>query len=79
MSAFDLADQSGALPPPALLMQVAVSHFSARCVHTIASLGVADHISESPRPVAAIAADAASTRTPCIASCVCWRRKVSSR
>lgn len=58
MSAFDLADSAGDVPPPALLMQVAMSHFSARCAHMIASLGVADHVGDTPRTAAAIAADA---------------------
>lgn len=59
MSAFVTSGGGGDdLPPPALLMQVALSHFSARCLHTVASLGIADHIGDTPRPATAIAADA---------------------
>lgn len=58
MSAFVASGFEDTLPPEAMLMQVALSHFTARCVHTIAALGVADHVGEAPRPVAAIAADA---------------------
>ncbi len=46
------------LPPPAQVMQLATAHYAARCAHVIASAGVADHIGETPRPIAAIAADA---------------------
>lgn len=58
MSAFAspnaLAD---ALPPPAQVMQLATGHYAARCLHVIASAGIADHISDTPRPILAIAAD----------------------
>lgn len=46
------------LPPPAQVMQLSTAHYAARCAHVIASMGVADHIGDKPRPAAAIAADA---------------------
>jgi hypothetical protein len=59
MSAFaNPSNTADALPPPAQVMQLATGHFSARCLHVIASAGVADHVSDTPRPSAAIAADA---------------------
>lgn len=45
------------LPPPAQVMQLATSHFAARCLHVIASAGVADHVGDTPRSSVAIAAD----------------------
>jgi len=46
------------LPPPAQVMQLATGHFASRCLHVIASAGVADHVGETPRSSVAIAADA---------------------
>jgi hypothetical protein len=46
------------LPPPAQIMQLATSHFAARCLHVIAGAGIADHVDETPRSSVAIAADA---------------------
>lgn len=54
MSAFSSA-APGALPPPALLLGTAVGHYAARCLHVIAGAGVADHITDAPRPAAEIA------------------------
>jgi hypothetical protein len=59
MSAFaNPSNHADGLPPPAQVMQLATSHFSARCLHVIAGAGIADHVSDTPRPSAAIAADA---------------------
>ena len=59
MSAFaNPSNHADALPPPAQVMQLAAGHFPARCLHVIASAGVADHVSDTPRSSDAIAADA---------------------
>jgi len=59
MSAFaNPSTHAEAMLPPAQVMQLATSHFPARCLHVIASARVADHVSDTPRSSAAIAADA---------------------
>ncbi len=45
----------GELPPPAALSSVVTAHYASRCLHVLATAGVADHIGETPRPVAEIA------------------------
>lgn len=57
MSVFNIAD-AGETPPPAQLMMLATAHFAARSLHMIANAGVADHVGETPRPVAEIAREA---------------------
>jgi len=46
------------LPPSAQLMQLSLGHYAARCLHIVANAGIADHIDDTPRTSAAIAADA---------------------
>lgn len=59
MSAFaNPSANTDKLPPPAQIMQLSMSHYAARCLHIIASTGVADHIGDTPRTSAEIAADA---------------------
>ena len=53
-----LTDAADHEPPAALLYQLSTAHFVARCLHVLADAGVADHISDSPRPASAIAAEA---------------------
>lgn len=45
-------------PPPAQIMQLATSHFSARCLHVVAAMRIADHVDETPKPATKIAASA---------------------
>ena len=45
-------------PPAAQVFNLAMSHFGARCLHTVAVAGVADHVSDSPQSTTAIAAAA---------------------
>jgi hypothetical protein len=59
MSAFaNPSADADTLPPPAQIMQLSISHYAARCLHIIASAGIADHIGDTPRTSAEIAADA---------------------
>jgi hypothetical protein len=46
------------LPPSAHIFNLSMGHFAARCLHTIATAGIADHVSDTPSPSSAIAAAA---------------------
>ncbi len=45
-------------PPAAQVFNLAMSHFGARCLHTVAVAGVADHVTGTPQSATAIAAAA---------------------
>lgn len=52
------AGKPDSLPPAAYVSNLSTSHFSARCLHMIATANVADHVTDIPRSAATIAAAA---------------------
>lgn len=46
------------IPPPAQVFGLATLHYTARCLQIVAKLGVADHVNDTPKPAAEIAAAA---------------------
>ncbi|HWU25583.1 MAG TPA: methyltransferase [Rhizomicrobium sp.] len=57
MSAFaNSNDVSGGVPPSAQVLQLATAHFVARCLQVVATAGIADSVSDVPRPAKDIAA-----------------------
>lgn len=48
----------GVAPPPAQIMQLATSHYSARCLHVVAEARIADHVDDTPKSAARIASSA---------------------
>lgn len=58
MSAFANTGATGdSAPPSAQVMQLSTGHYAARCLHVIASAGIADRIADTPRSSAEIAAE----------------------
>jgi hypothetical protein len=54
---------TGAVPPPALLLQMMTGYWVSQALYVAAKLGVADLIDEGPRPVEELAA-ATQTHAP---------------
>lgn len=52
-----------ALPPQAVLYQLAIGHYVSRALHLAAKLGVADLLKDGPRPIGELA-DATATHAP---------------
>jgi hypothetical protein len=52
-----------ALPPQAVLYQMAVGHYVPRALHLAAKLGIADLLKHGPRPIDELA-EATATHTP---------------
>jgi hypothetical protein len=52
-----------ALPPQAVLYQMAIGHYVSRALHLAAKLGIADLLKDGPRPVGELA-DATATHAP---------------
>jgi O-methyltransferase domain len=52
------ASKPDAPPPAAQLFNLAMSHFAARCLHTVSVAGVADYVTDTPQSATAIAAAA---------------------
>ena len=52
-----------ALPPQAVLYQLAIGHYVSRALHLAAKLGIADLLKDGPRPIAELA-QATGTHAP---------------
>lgn len=58
MTSFLNAMTGSEAPPPVQIMQLATSHFSARCLHVVAATRIADHVDDVPKPATRIATSA---------------------